>query len=138
MSRILISASLLGTLLFATASRPMQHQQNWCGTAEKQEWLKMRVTQIFPRRDSLRAAAGYPRARSSEAPVRGVEIRDQAICEKATRAYYRNELGPYPGDGVAVMRYGDEYAVYGDIHGGEWTILAIYNLNFEPIDGYWS
>lgn len=71
-------------------------------------------------------------------PPAVIEIHDQAICERATRAYYINHLGPYPADGVAVVRFGDRYAVLGDIRGGEWTVLEVFNLKFEPIDGYWT
>lgn len=95
-------------------------------------WLKLRIEGMVKNEADSAAAA----KKNSSTEI--VEVHDQAICEKATRAYYRDRLGPYPADGVAVVRFGDRYGVLGDIHGGEWTLLRIYNMKFETIGGLWS
>ena len=108
-------------------------QRNWCGTAEKRESVYWHAHEIFDIADST--GLSY-RARERISRVlfeRIIPISDQRVCEQATRAYYRHHLGPLPIDGVAVVRVGDRYAVYGERHGGEWTILEIYNLAFELI-----
>ena len=112
-----------------------QIEQNWCGTAEKMMWLKYRVGDMVEAPDSSLIFTLRP-SQSRKAKI--VEIHDQAICEKATRVYYRRQLGPYPADGVAVVRFGDRYGVLGDIHAGEWAILEVYNLNFEAIEAFGS
>lgn len=109
-----------------------QSQENWCGTAHKMMFLKYRIE------DMVKREADSTSTMKTKTPTLVVEVHDQAICERATRAYYKDRLGPYPADGVAVVRFGDRYGVYGDIHGGEWTLLRIYNLTFETIGGLWS
>lgn len=117
------------------ASSARETEQNWCGTAQKMMYLKYRAADMVEAPDSsLTYSLRSSRSRKAEV----VEIHDQAICEKATRVYYRNQLGPYPADGVAVVRFGDRYGVLGDIHMGEWTLLQIYNLKFETIGGFGS
>lgn len=118
--------------LCSTRSAAGQSQENWCGTAHQMMWLKLRIEGMVKNEADSAAAA----KKNSSTEI--VEVHDQAICEKATRAYYRDRLGPYPADGVAVVRFGDRYGVLGDIHGGEWTLLRIYNMKFETIGGLWS
>lgn len=62
-----------------------------------------------------------------------VLISDEAVCERASRAYYRHRLGPTPPGGVTVIRVSGRYTVYGANRAGEWTIMSIYSLAFEPI-----
>lgn len=62
-----------------------------------------------------------------------VLVRDEAICERASKAYYRHELGPTPPGGVIVIRMGNRYAVQGAIRAGEWTITTIFSMEFESI-----
>jgi len=62
-----------------------------------------------------------------------IHIVDERLCERAARAYYRHRLGPTPRGGVFVMRIGNRYAVYGANRAGEWTIVSIFSLQFDPI-----
>jgi hypothetical protein len=62
-----------------------------------------------------------------------VHVTDERVCERAARAYYRRELGPMPPGGVAVLRIGNRYAIYGARRAGEWTILEIRSKEFELI-----
>ncbi|HEY2067195.1 MAG TPA: hypothetical protein VGG84_14675 [Gemmatimonadaceae bacterium] len=68
-------------------------------------------------------------------PDSAVLVRDERTCERAARAYYRHRLGPTPAGGVAVVRIGNRYAVYGAQRAGEWTILSIYSAQFDYIAG---
>jgi hypothetical protein len=129
---------LLVSLALLSRSAVGQTKQNWCGTPDKMQWLKYRAADIAKELERTTIASPATGKESSENAVEVVEVHDQAICERATRAYYRDRLGPYPADGVAVVRIGDSYGVYGSIRGGEWTLLVVYNLNFEPIGGFWS
>lgn len=62
-----------------------------------------------------------------------VHITDERLCERAATAYYRDTLGPPMPGGVTVARIGNRYAVYGGIRAGEWTIMTIFSMDFEPI-----
>lgn len=135
--KIILSLVLLTPLasalpLFAGA----QSQRNWCGTEDQREVLKYRVREIAREDDSTAIANAVAEATMRPAPTRVEIIADQKICERATRAYYRHTLGPLRNDGVAVARFGDKYAVFGEIRAGEWTILTIYNLQFEKLGQY--
>ena len=66
-------------------------------------------------------------------PDSAVVVTDERVCERAARTYYRHRLGPIPPGGVAVVRVGNRYLVYGDNRAGEWTILSIYSDRFELI-----
>jgi hypothetical protein len=138
MNRLSSLSLLLISLSLVSQSARGQSQQNWCGTADQMEWLKYRANDFVKKADSSRTSAEATKKHSGPEITQVIEIHDQAICERAARTYYRSRLGPYPADGVAVVRFGDKYGVYGDIRGGEWTLLEVYNLNFEPIGGYWS
>lgn len=62
-----------------------------------------------------------------------VLVHDEAVCERAARAYYRHEIGPIPAGGVDVVRVLDRYIVSGAIRAGEWTIVTVYSRDFAPI-----
>jgi hypothetical protein len=62
-----------------------------------------------------------------------VQIKDERVCERAARAYYRFHLGPTPPGGVFVLRIANRYVVYGATRAGEWTIVSIFSPQFEPI-----
>jgi hypothetical protein len=62
-----------------------------------------------------------------------VLVKDERVCERAARAYYRHRLGPIPAGGVTVVRVANRYAVIGGNRAGEWTILTIYSLDFHDI-----
>jgi len=133
-----LSSAFLVLFSLGLTPRPSagRAEQNWCGTAQQMMFLKYRVEDMVEGPDStLMYRIPSPESRKGQVVV---EVRDQAICEKATRVYYRDQLGPYPADGVAVVRFGDRYGVLGDRHGGEWTVLEVYNLKFETIAGFWS
>jgi hypothetical protein len=111
-------------------------ERNWCGTADQRESLKYHLMEIARAADSTYIAYSVIQAPGRATTTRVEIILDQRICERASRAYYRYKLGPLPPEGAAVGRFGDKYGVYGDIHGGEWTILAIFNLKFENLGSY--
>lgn len=119
------------------AAQP-QPKPNWCGTAAQREFLKYRLREIAHESDSTAMANGTAAAMRRIIPTRVEIITNQTICERATRAYYRYTLGPLHSDGVAVGRFGDRYGVYGDLRGGEWTILEIFTLEFEGLGAYLS
>jgi hypothetical protein len=62
-----------------------------------------------------------------------IAVHDENVCERAARAYYRYRLGPMPEGGLIVVRVRSRYAVYGANRAGEWTIMSIFSLAFEPI-----
>jgi hypothetical protein len=100
------------------------------------QWLQYRAGQMEEDRGSYQITSNRSGTPTNPPKSAVVEVRDQAICEMATRIYYRGRLGPYPANGVAVIRVGDAYAVLGDIRGGEWLLLEIYNMNFEKIGSF--
>jgi len=124
---------LVSPLPVVAQARP---ERNWCGTADQRELLKYHLYEIARAADSTYIAASVIESPGRATITRIEIITDQKICERAARVYYRYTLGPVPPEGAAVGRFGDRYGVYGDIHAGEWTILAIFNLKFESLGSY--
>jgi hypothetical protein len=113
-----------------------QAQQNWCSTPARRESLRQHLRGFLKVVDSAGVSWGALLTPGKATSIRLDPVTDQAICERAARAYYRYELGPFPADGIAVVRFGDRYGVLGNIHGGEWALLRIYDLDFHTITNY--
>jgi hypothetical protein len=105
----------------------------WCGDPNATGWAIRSVAQTVTARgakaDEYRKRLSLPMAPLDSIIV----VSDEAICERAARAYYRHVLGPMPAGGVSVVRVGDRYAVLGGIRAGEWTVVTIFSLQFDPI-----
>lgn len=108
------------------------HGQSACREFDA-EWLKRDIVEMVTAPDSgsvvSREMHGLPALRANAVRV----VTDQAICAQAARVYYRHHIGPPPRGGVTVLEAGDAYLVYGDNRAGEWTILMVYNRNWEAL-----
>jgi hypothetical protein len=135
--RTLLAFALLTAVTWASPLvARAQMQRNWCGTADQRELLKYHLLEIARAADSTYVAYTAIQALGRATTTRVEIIMDQSICERASRVYYRYKLGPLAPEGAAVGRFGDKYGVYGDVHAGEWTILAIFNSKFESLGSY--
>ena len=104
----------------------------WCSAPSAAIWPTQAIKRVLESDGAVRERM-YALPRMSPDSV--VHVTDERVCELAARAYYRYRLGPVPEGGVAVLKVGNRYAVYGANRAGEWTILQIYSENFEFISG---
>jgi hypothetical protein len=109
------------------------HAPRWCATAEAAAVTRDQLVRVVESdgamADQSRRVYALPRTTRDSV----VLVRDERVCERAARAYYRDRLGAAPGFGVSVVRIHDRYAVYGVERAGEWSILVIYSPEFESI-----
>jgi hypothetical protein len=121
--------ALLGSLALLAHGSPSSAPR-WCSSVDEAEWVGEKMKRALEGSDVERERLyGLPRLPPDSVLV----VRDEHVCERAARAYYRRELGPFPASGIAVVRVGNRYAVQGTIRAGEWTILVIFSAEFEPI-----
>jgi hypothetical protein len=108
------------------------HGQSACREFDA-EWLRRDVVEMVTAQDSgavvSREMHGLPALRANAVRV----VTDQAICAQAARVYYRHHIGPPARGGVTVVEAGDAYLVYGDSRAGEWSVLTVYNRNWEAL-----
>lgn len=120
--------SLLAALAFTAA--PARTAPRWCSDPA------LAASPLYGIRDVLKGNAierEQMYALPALPPDSAIVVSDERTCERAARAYYRHRLGPIPAGGVAVIRVGNRYVVYGANRAGEWTIMSIYSDRFEPI-----
>jgi hypothetical protein len=129
----LILSSFALLLAFARSPSLPAGPPRWCGDGGAAGWALQAIIGVVEadgaEGDVARRLYSLPRTTRDSVLL----VSDEAVCERASRAYYRYRLGPTPPGGVAVMRVSDRYAVFGANRAGEWTILSIYSLAFEPI-----
>ena len=121
--------SLLVSLAFITTPGRAPAQR-WCSEPAIAAWPLGGIREVLKgnaiERERMYALPALP-------PDSAIVVTDERVCERAARTYYRYRLGPIPPGGVAVVRVGNRYAVYGANRAGEWTILTIYSDRFEYI-----
>ena len=121
--------SLLASLALVTAPG-RSPDPKWCSGSALASWPLGALRNVLAgnaiEREQMYALPALP-------PDSAVVVTDERVCERAARMYYRYRLGPIPAGGVAVVRVGNRYAVYGGNRAGEWTILVIFSDRFESI-----
>jgi hypothetical protein len=129
----MILLALLGSLL---AHPP--RERVWCGDPDATGWVMSKVVPLVTARGAA-ADAHRTRYAMPSAPLDSViVVKDEAICERAARAYYRHSLGPIPAGGVSVVRVRNRYAVLGGLRAGEWSIMTIFSLQFDSIENVFT
>jgi hypothetical protein len=68
---------------------------------------------------------------SHAANARAELVADEAVCERAARAYYRHVLGPM--EWVVVVKVLDRYVVFGSLRAGEFQITTVFTTEFDAV-----
>ena len=135
---IVVMRTIIRTLAFAgllgvTALNAHAQRGSPCGTSEKRNWLRFKLEPMMLSADSAAAEGRRSLRLPLVHPDSIVYIDDERICARAAKVYYRDRGGPMPLLGVSVARVGDRFLVYGENRAGEWTIMDVFNRDFEFI-----
>ena len=129
---------LASAAALATSARLDAQQPSACAVPSRRAELRDRFERFVASEDSLETAFRQRYQLPHLPPDSVLVVTDEALCERAARAYYRDSLGPRPIAGVAVLRIGDTYVVYGANRGGHWIALNFYTRDFVYIAGILS